>query len=296
MCSLWLGSRIIGGGSVRKLDNLYALYELGRRMGALRSMLKTKQVMDSDIGSQCFLCMEGLKYLVSDAAVPLQRSKESAVKLHGSIQAMINGDPVTDAKQEYREPLNPFFTTPIKEDIDTFQIALSEELKSLPLFSVEGKGNLSTDRLVDGAADGYPASVIALLDTFTIREINEGGRCLAYAMPTACGFHILRAVEVGLKGYVLAATGTLPKLNNRNWGEYITQMTNAGASSDLIDLLRILKTKRNPLMHPKDSLEMEDAIGIFCICQNAIETLISDVRAKGLDVKFTNALLALPTI
>jgi hypothetical protein len=209
---------------------------------------------------------------------------------------MINGDPVIKKKQEYGDDLNNYFTSPIREDIDTFQIALSEEIKLLPLFSVEPKGNLSIDRLVDGAADGYPPTVISLLDTFTIREINEAGRCLAYAMPTACGFHILRAVEVGLKGYVLAATGALPKLNNRNWGEYIVQMTNAGASSDLIDLLRILKTKRNPLMHPKDSLEMEDAIGIFCICQNAIETLISDVRAKGLDVKFTNALLTLPTI
>jgi hypothetical protein len=73
-------------------------------------------------------------------------------------------------------------------------------------------------------------------------------------------------------------------------------MTNAGASSDLIGLLRILKTKRNPLMHPKGALDIEEVIGIFCICQNAIETLISDVRTKELDVKFTNALSALPII
>jgi hypothetical protein len=101
---------------------------------------------------------------------------------------------------------------------------------------------------------------------------------------------------VVLKGYVLAATGRLPPLNNRNWGQYITDMATAGASSNLIDLLRILKTKRNPLMHPKDTLELEEAIGIFCICQNVIETLVSDVRIKGLDIKFTNALAALPTI
>jgi len=73
-------------------------------------------------------------------------------------------------------------------------------------------------------------------------------------------------------------------------------MTKVGASSDLIGLINILETKRNPLMHSKDTLEIEDAIGLFCICENAIETLISDVRAKKLDDKFINALAALPTI
>ncbi|HEV2383598.1 MAG TPA: hypothetical protein VG206_27880 [Terriglobia bacterium] len=278
---------------MRKLENLFALYELGSRFGSLRALLKSKEDMDSEIGISAFECIQGLKYLFSDSVLPLERSKESAAKLLGSINAMMSGDSI-GKKQEYGEFLNPYFTGPIKNDIDTFQIALSEELKLLPLFSVERTGNLSIDRLVEGASDGYPSSTVALLDDFTKQEINSAGRCLAFAVPTASGFHILRAVEVGLKGYVLAATGTLPKVGNRSWGTYITEMTIAGASSDLIDLLKILKTKRNPLMHPKDTLEMSEAIGIFCICQSTIETLIEDVRHKGLDLKFSNALAALP--
>ncbi len=280
---------------MRKLDNLFALYEHGRRMGTLRAMLKSKEVMDGELGMQLFECNRGLEYVISGAAVPLPRSSESAIRLIGSIGKLLNGDPGV-GKQEYQEPLNAYFTGPIKQDIDTFQIALSEELKLLPLFSVESKGNLSVENLVDGASVGYPASTLALLDDFIKHEIDEAGRCLAFSRPTACGFHILRSVEIGLKAYVLAATGSLPKLNQRNWGEYISQMSNAGASPNLIDLLKILKAKRNPLMHPQDNLEIDDAIGIFCICQNSLETLVADVRAKGLDAKFINALLALPTI
>ena len=280
---------------VRKLENIYALYETGMCMGALRSMIRAKKDMDSDLSAQAFQCVQALDYLISGGAVDIPRSRESAIKLRGSIQKLICGDPGV-GKQKYGEFLNAYFTGPIREDLDTFGIALSEELKLLPLFSVEDKGNLSTARIVDCASAGYAPSALSLLDDFMKREIDEAGRCLAFARPTACGFHILRAVEIGLKGYVLAATGTLPRITQRNWGEYILQMTTAGASADLIDFIKILKAKRNPLMHPKDTLEQEDAIGIFCICQNAIEELISEIRSKGLDSKFTSALAAMPTI
>ena len=48
-------------------------------------------------------------------------------------------------------------------------------------------------------------------------------------------------------------------------------------------------------MHPQDILEIEDAIGIFCICQNVIETLTREIKAKSLDGKFVAALAQLPT-
>jgi hypothetical protein len=281
-------------GDVRKLENIYAHYEAGMRMGAFRCTLRAKKEMDSDIATQALQCVQALDYLIAGNAVDIPRSKESAIKLRDSIQKLISGDPGV-GQQKYGEFLNPYFTGPIRTDLDTFQIALSEELKLLPLFSVEEKGNLSTGRLVESASTGYAPRALSLLNDFMKQEIDEAGRCLAFGRPTACGFHILRAVEIGLKGYVLAATGALPKLNNRNWGEYIIQMSNAGASPSLIDFLKILKAKRNPLMHPMDNLEQEDAIGIFCICQNAIETLIAEIRSNGLEAKFTSALAALPT-
>jgi hypothetical protein len=86
--------------------------------------------------------------------------------------------------------------------------------------------------------------------------LGRGRRCLAFELPTSSGFHILRAVEIGIKGYLHAKAGSLPKMNQRNWGEYIRQLELASADSDLIDVLKVLKTKRNPLMHPQDSFGM----------------------------------------
>lgn len=183
----------------------------------------------------------------------------------------------------------------VESQLAHFESMLVKELGDLPVFAVGRCGNLSVHDLVNSSSSGYSSKVTSLLDDFVKQEIDEAGRCLAFNRPTACGFHIFRAVEICLKAYVLAATGALPKLGKRNWGEYIAQLTGAGATSDLVDLLRILKTKRNPLMHPQDSLDTDDAIGIFCICESAIGVIVSDIKSKGLETKFTAALAALPT-
>lgn len=184
----------------------------------------------------------------------------------------------------------------LARNIDGLTITLQEELDRLPTFTVIAKGNLDIHRLVQGASQGYPKTALELLDKFITDEVDYAGRCLAFELPTSCGFHILRAVETGMKGYVHAATGTLPKTNQRNWGEYIRILTDAGAHADVIDLLRVLKTKRNPLMHPQDNLSLDDAIGLLCLCQAGIETLVTDIRRRGMEIKFQESLKVLPTL
>lgn len=184
----------------------------------------------------------------------------------------------------------------LRKTVEGFSVSLQDELDRIPTFTVTAKGNLDIHRLVEGASGGYPRDVLELLDEFITDEIDHAGKCLAFELPTSCGFHILRAVETGMKGYVLAATGSLPKLNQRNWGEYIRLLTDAGAHLDVIDVLKILKTKRNPLMHPQDNLDPNDAIALLCLCQAGIETLIADIRRRNMEVKFKQSLGVLPTL
>jgi hypothetical protein len=109
-------------------------------------------------------------------------------------------------------------------------------------------------------------------------------------------FHIIRSVEIGVKAYVHAAIGTLPPMTKRNLGEYISQLKTANAPINLIDLVAILKTKRNPLMHPQERLDEPQAIDIFCICQAVTATLIDAVKSKQLDAAFGASLALLPTL
>ncbi len=120
-------------GDVRKLENIYALYEAGMRMGTFRCILRAKKEMDSEVATQALQCVQQLDYLIAGNAVDLPRCRESAIRLRDSIQKLISGDPGV-GRQEYGTFLNPYFIGPIRVDLDTFEIALSEELKLLPLF------------------------------------------------------------------------------------------------------------------------------------------------------------------
>jgi hypothetical protein len=157
-----------------------------------------------------------------------------------------------------------------------FEIILNRELSDLPLYSVEEKGNLSRLKLINGASAGYSAGTLAKLSSRIIEEIDESGRCLAFNRPTACGFHILRALELSTSAYIVANLGAakLPPQNRCNWGAYIDVLRTGRAPKEITDLLQIIKDDyRNPIMHPEEILAPEEAANLFCVCQSAIEVL-----------------------
>jgi len=183
----------------------------------------------------------------------------------------------------------------LQHNLRCFSVILTEDIDRTYSYTLTSKGNLSIDNLVSGASNGYPERVRQHLDAFMIREIDEAGKCLACALCTACGFHILRAVEIGIKAYVHAATGSLPAVKQRNWGEYM-RVLGGVASNDFIDLLKLLKAKRNPLMHPQDTLDQDDAIDLLCICQSVIGSLTSEIQSHSLSSQFAASLKALPNL
>lgn len=127
----------------------------------------------------------------------------------------------------------------IAKGVDGFLVSLQDELDRVPMFTVTAKGNMDIRKLASAISKGFPKSTIELLDSFVCNDIDQSGRCLAFDLPTSSGFHILRAVETCAKAYVHGATGRLPPVKNRNWGEYIEQLKNAGAHPDVTDVLRI---------------------------------------------------------
>lgn len=246
-------------------------------------------------------------------------SKDLQMKLIGraqvGIELFLRQDILTtfiprsyEKAQAFLATLNHFSEVVVTEDprggnvdvlqttLEGFSITLQDELDRLPTFTVTAKGNLDIRALVKGAANGWPQAITELLNTFIIDDVNHAGECLAYDLPTACGFHILRAVETCAKAYVHAATGKLPPVKNRNWGEYIEQLKLAGAHTDVTDLLRILKAKRNPLMHPYENLDVDDAISLMCLCQSGIDAIAVDLQRRSLEVEFKKSLIVLPTL
>jgi hypothetical protein len=282
----WLcASTVCGGSKLRRLTNLFALYETGRKLGSFRAKLVGGAMMNGTIGTEGLQCIGALEYLINGDAIPIPKTKEAARSLLKSIHTLLAGDDV--GKQRYDEYLNAYFIGPIKDDINTFQFALSEELKDASAFFIEVEGNLSTEKLIRGAHYGYPEHVNEVISQQAKDEIDESGRCVVFERPTAAGFHILRAVELIIKQYLAKIPGfIMPPLNRQNWGEYIRCLKDNGASKEVTDTLQGIKDNhRNPLMHPDDTLTQHEAVSLFSICQSMVEALIKDMDTRGFITK-----------
>jgi hypothetical protein len=172
----------------------------------------------------------------------------------------------------------------VQASIRKFEPILDEEISAAPIFCLQRIGNLSTENLLIGSSKGYDDSVLKELDAPCIAEIDEAGKCLAFERPTASGFHILRAVELTIRLYLQSIAGfVMPPLNRQNWGEFIKLLKDNNAAKEVTDSLQNIKENyRNPLMHPMDTLELRQAISLFCVCQGMIEALIGDMKKRGL--------------
>lgn len=173
--------------------------------------------------------------------------------------------------------------TTLHDAVKAFNTLLRKELDEAPIFCILTQGNLSTIKLLEGASQGYSALVKPILSKRCREEIDESGMCLALLRPTASALHLMRAIELVVKDYVLAATGSLPPPNRCNWGEYISVLKTSGASKQITDLLQIVKDNyRNPLMHPEDTLDVDEAISLFGLGQSVIEALYRDMLNRAL--------------
>jgi len=171
----------------------------------------------------------------------------------------------------------------LHQAIGTFGNALSLEMGRAPIFLVLPKGIYDTRALIanasamyEGYADRLPPE--AILDT------DQAGRCLAFHLPTAAGFHIARAAESVIKAY-MAAYGCEPiKESQRNWGNYTRALREKGANPIIVHHIdQIRELHRNPLTHPDVTLSTTDAMSLQAMCQSVIQSMIADMESKKSD-------------
>jgi hypothetical protein len=170
-----------------------------------------------------------------------------------------------------------------------FETVLSAELQTLTTYHATQKGIYSTTDLIERAEKALSPSIVGKLDPEMIQEIREAGKCLAFDVPTAAGFHTMRAVEAVLHAYyvkVCDQPADAPKLES--WGAYIAALhkkRDVAKDPDIQEvevLLQQLKDRhRNLIMHPEIVLSDDDAFEVFEIAQAAILAMAKKLPDKA---------------
>jgi hypothetical protein len=155
--------------------------------------------------------------------------------------------------------------------VQQFQTVLIADLRISTSFTITESGIFDVNQLVNCARNVLSANAAKTVGEEVLREIDDAGKCLAFNLPTACGFHAMRAVERVIKRYLalFLSNEELRKLNN--WGHYLGALERRAEgeaepkpSTEAIALLRQIKEiYRNPVIHPDRTLSAEEAATLF---------------------------------
>jgi hypothetical protein len=251
----------------------YYFYGMGVALNPLKS-LKADAPMHTAIVT-LYIASNTLERLF-DGFYPFKACVNAGNRLYEVLQEVID-----KYNTEKPDTLDASFSYRITSAANEFETILAAEMQTLDTYHASQKALYSTRDLIERAEIVLPETVRAEVPGETITEIQSAGKCLAFELPTACGFHIVRATEAVIREYYRAVVGTVPKVKARNWGSYIRFLKEKGADAKIITVLEQVKdTYRNPIVHPEDVLEMEDAIILFGMAQGVIISMMKDIAIR----------------
>ena len=171
-----------------------------------------------------------------------------------------------------------------------FETVFSAELQALTAYVVSQKGIFSTPDLVERAEHILPEAVRKLLPSQAMTDLRQAGRCLAFDLPTAAGFHLLRATEAVIRAYYTVVVKRPPTPLSRNWGPYIRILRRHDADPKILAVLEHIRALyRNPIIQPDAVLSLEEVTTLFGLVQSAILAMARDMEHRH-DVTTSTAL------
>ncbi len=243
---------------------------------------------------------------------PLNFTNATALKLYRLITQVVPEElnemiakipPATPAGEEAKEePDIPWWTiNQIREAAKEFETVLRNECLVMDTYFVSRKGAYSTVDLVERAHFQIPESIRAKVPDLTRQDFDQAGKCIAFDVPTAAAFHLLRGTEAVIRAYydlkVPGPKKAKPKM--RNWGTYIRLLKANGAPDAVTSFLTHAKDMyRNPVMHPEENYTDERVQVLFGMCVSVVVMIQGEIdgeKAKSAPLAFPLAVPATGT-
>lgn len=251
--------------------NKYYYYQLGTILHPLTQIAEDSLV--SSIVWQLQTARNWLNWLLDNQYEPIIVSKGAVLELLQAINSVIPGNyedfPTIDPEKKitWLERYN------ITNNVSAFETVFAAELPTFDTYTIIKKGIYVTADLIERAEMAIEENIRSILPDNITRDFNQAGRCLALELPTAAGFHTMRAVEGVLRVYcdlAIRSSGSRKK-RSRVMGQMIAQLRSLKEDAKVLDILdHIRDLHRNDLMHPEIFLDMGEALRLFDIAKSAI--------------------------
>lgn len=269
------------GGEMQRV-NTHRFFDLGMRLSPLRAIAGGQKI--SPWLPHLILARNELSNFLD--YLPFEVCRPIALKVVEAIDSILPREPNTGQIREDVAKkalagditIDAFQAYAINDNIQRFETILSAELPTLATYFISQVGAYSTADLIERAEVVFSENIRQNLLTQVLFDIREAGKCIVFNTPTAAGFHILRATEATIREYYAVVTNNSPRPRNRDWGAYIRVLRSSSADQKIVAMLdQIRDMHRNPLIHPEESLNREEAIELFDICKSAIQAITRDI-------------------
>jgi hypothetical protein len=274
--------------------NQFTFYEIGQRLKAL-------SVREGEIRPDFALLMELLaaqntiEELLKDKPLPISVSRPAAMALCEAVRNVIRphyyrqneaGETAFAFPADDAKPLEVWQWNLVKTAIGTFETVLRAELEAIATYFVPRRGIYWTPALVDSADESFPKHLLGHISDKTREDWRAAGRCLAFHLLSASGFHVARAVEGQIELYYQLFTGK-PGATLKSWHEYAKEIKDIAAANPkpapsaktLAEFTQMKDDYRNPIMHPRVSLKESDARMLFDNGESLIIAMAEEIAA-----------------
>jgi hypothetical protein len=267
-----------GGFNMQRI-NLNDFYTFGTALHVLAQMEPDKPL--KEYLAQFNWARVWVDWFAKDKMIPMEICRQPAARIVIEIDRLVS--PTAPADTDKILSFSDLFG--IINAVRDFETIFSAEVSNKATYFVSKKGIYDTNDLIANADDLFVANVKQRIGEKAIADIREAGKCLAFDLGTASGFHIARAVETVLLDYL---TYLCPKKikgmkrSQRNLGNYIKMARdNQGDDKICAALDQFRDLHRNPLMHPEAILTVDDAFSLLGIAQSAIVAMVSKIQQQG---------------
>ena len=196
---------------------------------------------------------------------------------------------LTNAEDKDRE-INFFEAYNLSNSLNNFENVLTAEMNIHNAYWVTKKRGFDTGDLINHAEICWSPDLPRKVPD-CIYDIRQAGRCIAFELSTAAGFHTMRATELVLRHYWDAVTKSEARPSSGNMGDYIVELEKkkVGDPKTISTMRQIKKLHRNELMHPEITLDMDMAIELWGIAQSAVTAMLREIP-ESLDNPIPRAL------
>lgn len=226
-----------------------------------------------------------LAEFINDSLVPARLSKQVAAYLLAAIDEALPSEEHLPSNMD-AEIGYPAFG--IYQRLQEFENVLQAELFQIETYVMAQKGIFDTKSLVENAENMFSDKVREWLSDLAVFDIRQAGRCLAFELPTAAGFHLARAVEDSIRRYyeVVASEPYNMEEQGRSWGKYTSALKTKGADKNVINALdQMRELHRNPISHPDMKLSADEAMMLVGLAQSAIVAMAIDSQRREANSK-----------